>query len=294
MAIVTTPFQRLRRFAPRLIAATVFGSGVAGIYYVSSVPSTPVGSTIIQPRDNSTITVDADGCDNGITTDVTVRTNALDGQHAILTVNGMRAAEAEVATGIVTFAGVKLGTVGTHTLVVKIGGSRAVSAVNVACEGHVLCRMLGPTWDPTAPQLNGLPVERDSAADPRDESIWTSKGSDRVSSSGSPYQYRLDLITPIPAGAIAEVHVDGEIVGTATKRDNGNYIVVAGVPIAVGHLPQEQREFVERTMLGDETAIEAGGGGETPRAKRASKMRAARLKDKVVRRLRAELKGTDD
>lgn len=228
------PFQRLAKHAGKLIAATIFLAGSAtGLYYVTSVDSGPVGATITAPADNSTQTTDGDGCANGYTTDVVVRTNAADGENAILTADGLRVAEASASGGSVTFPDVMLGSRGKHVLVAKIAGARAVSVVTVSCAGHATCRMLGPTWSPDTPGLNGRPRGYDAGAEAEagDDWTWTTQGGDRTSSAGSPYQYRIDLLTGVGAGSSVEVYVDGSKVGTAPRPTGGTRMQIHGVPI---------------------------------------------------------------
>ncbi len=228
------PFQRLKKHAAKLIAATLFLAGAGtGLYYVTGVDSGPVGAVIVAPADNSTHTTDADGCANGFTTDVVVRTSAPDGTDAVLTADGLRVAEASVSGGAVTFPSVMLGTRGKHVLVAQVADARAVSTLTVACEGHPTCRMLGPTWAPDTPGLNGNPRRYDAGADSEADPwvTWTSQGGDRTSSAGSPYQYRIDLLTGVGAGSVVEVYVDGSKTGTAPRLTGGTHMQIHGVPI---------------------------------------------------------------
>jgi len=229
-SFLTTPFQRLQKHASILVAATVALAGAAtGVYYVSSVDSTGVGALILQPADESTWTTDFDGCANGFTTDVTVQTNAVDGTEATLAANGLRVAETTVAAGRAVFPGVMLGTKDRHVLVVKIQGARAVSAINVDC--GIQCRMLGPTWSPDTPGLNGNPHELDAGANTQD-STWTKwGGGDRVSSPGSPYQYRINGQTSAPVGSTIEVLVDDAKIGETVRPTGGDWFTIHGVPI---------------------------------------------------------------
>jgi hypothetical protein len=228
------PFQRLKKHAAKLIAATLFLAGAGtGLYYVTGVDSGPVGAVIVAPADNSTHTTDADGCANGFTTDVVVRTSAPDGTDAVLTADGLRVAEASVSGGAVTFPSVMLGTRGKHVLVAQVADARAVSTLTVACEGHPTCRMLGPTWAPDTPGLNGNPRGYDAGADSEADPwvTWTSQGGDRTSSAGSPYQYRIDLLTGVGAGSVVEVYVDGSKTGIAPRPTGGTQMQIHGVPI---------------------------------------------------------------
>jgi hypothetical protein len=228
---LTSPFQRLvRKHAKQLVAATVALAGAGtGIYYVSSVDSTAVGALILDPRDESTFTTDVDGCANGFTTDVTVQTNAPEGTYAVLSANGLRVAESTVVGRRVVFPGVMLGTQDKHVLVVKILEARAVSAVNVAC--GVQCRMLGPTWSPDTPGLNGAPHAIDAGVNTPDPT-WTKwGGGDRVSSPGSPYQYRINGQSSIGVGSTIEVHVDGNLVGQSVRPTGGDWFSIHGVPV---------------------------------------------------------------
>ena len=232
--ILRTPFQRLGKHIGKLAAATLFLAGAGtGLYYVTSVDSGPVGASITSPADNSTQTTDSDGCSNGFTTDVVVRTNAADGTDAILTADGLRVAEASASGGSVTFTSVMLGTRGKHVLVAKVAGARAVSVVTVACADHATCRMLGPTWSPDTPGLNGQPRGYDAGAEAEasPESVWTSQGGDRTSSAGSPYQYKIDLLTGVGVGSKVEVYVDGTKTGEAYRPTGGTRMQIAGVPI---------------------------------------------------------------
>lgn len=232
--ILRTPFQRLSKHAGKLIAATIFlAGGATGLYYVTSVDSGPVGATIATPADNSTQTTDSDGCANGFTTDVVVRTNAADGTDAVLTADGLRVAEASVSGSSVTFPDVMLGSLGKHVLVAKVAGARAVSVVTVSCADHATCKMLGPTWSPDVPGLNGQPRGYDAGAEAEagPEWTWTNQGGDRTSSAGSPYQYRIDLLTGVGVGSKVEVYVDGSKTGEAYRPTGGTRMQIAGVPI---------------------------------------------------------------
>lgn len=228
---ITSSFTRIfSKRGPKLVAATVALAGAAaGTYYVTSVDSTPTGALILTPADNSTWTTDADGCSNGFTTDVTVQTNAADGTEATLMADGLRVAETTVASGRAVFPDVMLGTKDRHLLVAKILGARSMSAINVEC--GVQCKMLGPTWSPDVPGLNGKPRAIDAGANTPDDT-WTSwGGGDRVSSKGSPYQFRINGTTTVPVGAAIEVHVDGSMVGQTVRPTGGQWFSIHGVPV---------------------------------------------------------------
>ena len=233
MGTLRSSFQRLKKHAGKLTAATLFLAGAGtGIYYVTSVDSGAIGSLITSPADNSTQTTDADGCANGFSTDVVVRTSAPDGEEATLTADGLRVAEASASGGSITFPDVQLGSIGKHVLVAKVGGSRAVSVVHVACESHATCKMLGPTWSPDAPGLNGNPRGHDDDAGAGEPwGTWTKQGGDRSSSAGSPYQYRVDLLTGVGPGSVIEVYVDGLKAGEAYRVNGGTRMQIAGVTI---------------------------------------------------------------
>ena len=226
----------LRSRVALLTAAIVFASGGAvSVYYATQVDSGPVGAAIVSPRDGATLTDsdDATGCADGFQTDVVVKTNAPDGTTAYLTANGLKVADGAVSGGQVVFHSVQLGGWEKHALVAMVAGARAVSTVTVHCAGQIECRLLGPTWSPERPRLNGT-RRRDSDAGLTEAGALDDPGAvmtgDKGSSEGASYQFRVSGLALLPRSSPVGVYLDGVLTGTA-QAPGGDVLQIDGVPL---------------------------------------------------------------
>jgi len=192
-------------------AGGLAGNGSGG---AAGTPTQCPNVNILTPENGATLSLTDDldsDCSNGFQSTVQIATSAPDGTSTVLFANNQQVAQGTVTASTASFAGVQLDAAGMQILTVQVGADPACkgqASITTACS-NIECSISKPILSLMHPALNG---------------VLASKGGDRVSADGAPYQVSVEVSTNLASGAQVLLSVDDSPQGIAATVSGGKAV----------------------------------------------------------------------